>query len=133
MGYNWNKVDRMSTEAAKEYLRRRYYKGVAKKRNANKEDRLAWSLMDSERFVSDPDGGCTYYGFIIGEDFADTYDVETTFDLTDEEIREWINSHMWISNYSPYDCTGEEFTCWIDWHRNPCGVISYVHRTALDI
>ena len=94
MGYNWNKVDRMSAEDAKRYLRRQYLKSKAKRKNAIKEDRLAESLMYSERYKGDSDGGCTYYGFILGEDFADMFDVDTTFELTDEEIGEWVDSHM---------------------------------------
>lgn len=112
---------------------KRLFSRLYKKNRRVTEDRLAESLMYSERFKGDSDGGCTYYGFLLGEDFADMFDVETTFELTDEDIRMWIDSHMRIENNSPYDCTGREFTCWIDWHRNPCGAISYVHRTALDI
>lgn len=35
--------------------------------------------------------------------------------------------------YIPYDCTGQPITLWIDWHRNPSGLISYVHHIGIDV
>ena len=52
---------------------------------------------------------------------------------TDEEIREFIDDSMVMRIYSPYDCTGKLFTVWIEWHRNPSGLISYRHRVGLDV
>ncbi len=52
---------------------------------------------------------------------------------TDEEIREYIDEYLWERIYSPYDCTGQPFTRWINWHRNPCGLVSYIHYKALDV
>lgn len=100
-------------------------------------DRLAHSMYDGtmwQRFRADEDGeGWRLYGFVLGEEFADWYDVETTNDLTDEEVDEWFEDHMAILFYSDYDCTGRAFTQWIDWHRNPDGAISYVHKVGLDV
>ena len=52
--------------------------------------------------------------------------------MSDEEIQECIDD-MRIVICSPYDCTGRELTLWIDWHRNPCGLISVIHRKAIDV
>ncbi len=52
--------------------------------------------------------------------------------LTDEDIEEIIDSYRYIIR-SPYDCTGLPHTCWITWHRNPTGLISYIHRVGLDV
>ena len=52
--------------------------------------------------------------------------------LTDDDIREILDSYRYIVN-SPWDCTGQPTTCWITWHRNPTGLISYIHRVGLDV
>lgn len=54
-------------------------------------------------------------------------------EYTDEDIREFIDDNMRMRIYSPYDCTGKPFTLWIDWHRNPSGLISYRHRIGIDV
>lgn len=51
---------------------------------------------------------------------------------TDADADEWCEDNTYRI-YSPYDCTGKPHTKWIDWHRNPCGRYSYVHRVALDV
>ena len=52
--------------------------------------------------------------------------------LTDDDIREILDTYRYIVN-SPWDCTGQPTTCWLTWHRNPTGLISYIHRVGLDI
>lgn len=80
-------------------------------------------LMDKERNYYDENGeGLTEYGFL-----PDRFN-----NWTDEDLEEYFDS-CWVRIYSPYDCTGKLFTCGIDWHRNPCGRISYQHHLALDI
>ena len=83
------------------------------------------SLMDEERI-----GGCnesgeyfSLFGF-LPENFSK---------YSNEEIRDLLNDFMWEEIRSPYDCTGERFTLWIAFHRNPCGRISYVHRMGIDV
>lgn len=101
------------------------------------KDRLAHSISDGtmwQRFHADGDGeSWSYYGFVMGEEFSDWYDAETTAELTDSDIAEWFEDHMAVRIYSDYDCTGRAFTQGIDWHRNPDGSISYVHHMALDV
>ena len=59
---------------------------------------------------------------------------QNTAAWSDDEIREYIDEYIRIPSWwSPYDCTGKPLTCWIDWHRNPCGLVSYVHRIGLDV
>ena len=54
--------------------------------------------------------------------------------MTDADVREYINENIRVRPpYSPYDCTGREFTWLIDWHRNPSGLISYRNHMTLDI
>lgn len=100
-------------------------------------DKLEHSMSDGtmwQRFREDADGeGWRTYGFVMGEEFADYYDVETTFELTDADISRFFRDHMAITINSCYDCTGKPFTRYIDWHRNPDGAISFVHSVALDV
>lgn len=60
------------------------------------------------------------YGFFVGTGW------------TDDEIREEIEA-MTLRVNSPYDCTGQPFTITINWHRNPSGLISYVHWIGYDV
>lgn len=52
-------------------------------------------------------------------------------DMTDEEIDEWVEG-MREYVHSPYDCSGEVFTLWLHWYRNPCGWISVIHGKGID-
>lgn len=61
------------------------------------------------------------YGFIKGSE-----------NWSDEDIKYWIDSE-WIDIRSPYDCTGKIFTAYIGYHRNPNGIISFIHCKSLDI
>lgn len=114
---------------AKRLLRR-----LVKQELAGKRDRLTHGLIDGrlhERYRYDFDG-VTAYGFVNNGDFVYQYNVESTDQLTDDEIDEWFDRCMAAHINSPYDCTGRLFTFYIDWHRNPCGAISYVHRMVYD-
>ena len=85
-------------------------------------DRLAEGLSQRERRRYDQ-GGESWrdYGFVrLGNG------------LTDDEIADLFRS-MEVRIDSPYDCTGKAFTNRIDWHRNPNGSVSYVHRMSIDI
>ncbi len=79
------------------------------------------SMMDDEVCITNRDGESWY---LVG-----LFDPE---DATDAEIQEWCDDQV-VRIYSDYDCTGRAFTRWISWHRNPCGLVSYVHAMALDI
>lgn len=100
-------------------------------------DKLAHSMYGGtmwQRFRADEDGeGWRTYGFVMGEEFSDWYDVETTNDLTDADIDEWFEDHMAVRIHSDHDCTGKAFTARIDWHRNPDGDISFVHQVRIDV
>lgn len=118
---------------------KRLVKKLAMGERGQRFDRLADSLQVRERTHAD---GETWvdYGFILPEDIIFDFDPDVTptewdayLDLTDEEINEWIRDNMEVNIYSAYDCTGGAFTRWIDWHRNPCGLISYQHHMGLDI
>lgn len=101
-------------------------------------DKLVDSLLYTERTIAGGEGWKNF-GFILPPDIIYDYDTEIQtewdayLDLTDSEINEWINDNMEVRIFSDYDCTGKPFTVSINWHRNPCGLISYVHNMALDI
>lgn len=83
------------------------------------------SLMDEERIGNATEDGeyFSLFGFIP----------EKFNKYSDEEIQELLDECMREEIRSPYDCTGKRFTMWIDFHRNPCGRISYVHRMGIDV
>ena len=81
------------------------------------------SLLEKPR-IGDVDEkyGLTFseYGFIPDSE-----------DWTEEDIKQWkedVRMRIW----SPYDCSGEIFTYWINCHKNPNGLWSYVHHKAMD-
>ena len=83
------------------------------------------SLMDDERVGYCPEDyeSVRLYGFLP----------EAFNSFTDDEVRAWLDDEMRVTINSPYDCTGKWFTCWITFHRNPNGRISYIHRMSLDV
>ena len=106
----------MLPKEVKRFLRRVYNQ---------KPKREITSLMDDERigdFSEDGEYFCVY-GFLP----------EFCGNFTDDEIKEYLDEYMRETFNSPYDCTGWRFTLWIDFHRNPCGRISYVHRMGIDV
>lgn len=108
-------------------LLKRLYKNTERARAdalAARECMLNSSLRDSERYHAE-DEYTYYYGFV-------DFDGDDPNDVTDDEIQEFFDSQRMVI-VSPYDCTGYEFTRWIDWHRNPDGSVSYVHATGRDV
>lgn len=91
------------------------------KRNHGGVMREVKPLTKAHRIRVDEDGEhWTEYGLFNGRG------------LTDEDIEEIMDSYRYIVR-SPYDCTGLPTTCWITWHRNPTGLISYIHCVTLDL
>jgi hypothetical protein len=93
--------------------------------------RRACPLMASGRvhYADDDYEAYTEYGFLVNYKGEPLNGIE----YTDEDIREFIRDNMVLRIHSPYDCSGEMFTMWVDWHRNPSGLISYRHRVGLDV
>lgn len=59
--------------------------------------------------------------------------VENPDDWTDEEIEDFIMSEVGYGPInSPYDCTGQRFTAWTSWSRQPCGIVM-IHAWGLDV
>lgn len=85
-------------------------------------DRLAQSLMESPRIHCGENDWDSYteYGFLHGVGY------------TDEDLDE-IREDMRLRVTSPYDCSGQHFTMWLIFHRNPSGLISYTHRIGIDV
>ena len=98
----------------KKILRKHYSQGVPKEvRPLTEESRIGdFGGLYEECF--------TEYGFLRGTDY------------TDEELDE-IREDMRLRVTSPYDCSGQHFTMWLTFHRNPSGLISYIHRIGTDI
>lgn len=95
-------------------------KGEVKRRSHG--DRYAMSLQDEPRRIARDYDSFVEYGFYE----ADGY--------TDEEITEFLDEEYRIPHYcSPYDCTGKAFTMFLEWHRNPCGLISFRHTVGYDV
>ena len=122
----------MSDKAYRKWLKKQYLKyGKTAMR-----DRLAHSMGDGlmwQRFRADSDGeGWCYYGF-ASDAIADDYCVDSCDELTDSEVTAWFDECMAVVICSDYDCTGRTFTYMIDWHRNPDGSISFVHRMSVDV
>ena len=86
------------------------------------KDPLRHSLREAPRYRHDDcmEEYTTEYGYLP----------EWTNGATDEEIRECIDD-MWIYNNSPYDCSGNLFTLFIDYKRTPAGVW-YIHKYGRD-
>lgn len=81
------------------------------------------SLLEEPRVGDvDEEYGLTFseYGFIPDSE-----------DWTEEDIKQW-KEDVRMRVRSPYDCSGETFTYWIDCHKNPNGLWSYVHHKAVD-
>lgn len=104
------------------------------------EDRLKRGLRASDRVRYDDDGeSWMVYGYIMPSDilhhFANRKDHDwgDYLSLTDDEVQEFVDECMTVRIFSDYDCTGKAFTRWIDWHRNPCGLISFVHAMSVDL
>lgn len=97
------------------YVLKRAYKGKQAKKTLPllEEPRVAYEENDWETAYE--------YGFLSHRT-----------DLTDEEIQE-LKDEMRLVICSPYDCTGKRFTRYIDTHRNPSGLVSYVHCMGLDV
>ena len=73
-------------------------------------------------------------------DYHRDYDAFTEYGFLPEKCNAWSDDA--IDEYvddlrervtSPYDCSGQRFTHWITWHRNPNGRISVVHRLGIDV
>lgn len=104
----------------------KYYKKMLSheyKRNHRAIDTIDESLLTCSRYGYDEDEWeyMTEFGYL-----------STRTDLTDEEISDLVEDMRMVIN-SPYDCTGKQFTCWISTHRNPSGLVSYIHRIGIDV
>ena len=104
----------------------------------DEDNRLSFGLLEDDRVCLDDDGeSWRVYGYIKPSDilyYLGRHAIwENYISLTDDDIREFVDECMTVRIYADYDCTGRPFTRWIDWHRNPCGLISYVHAMAVDV
>lgn len=105
------------------------------------EDRLRMGLMSCDKVCMEDDGeSWKVYGFIKPNDILYYFDNpndlgawERYMSLTNDDIHEFVNDCMVVNIFSDYDCTGRSFTRYVHWHRNPCGLISYVHAMTIDV
>ena len=117
----WNvTLEYFAEEYGRDSDKYKHMKRAAKKA-LNSGETICPTLTEEARVhYSYDDEYWTEYGFLHGTDYSD------------DEVREIIED-MRYRIYSPYDCTGKPFTMWIDWHRNPTGLISFIHRVGLDV
>lgn len=118
MKYNCASIKRMKDGLAKNDAMIRY---IEKRCHKTKPKTIKSLQDDTHLHYSDRLGESWFeYGFFEAKDW------------TDEEIQEFVDD-MEIHINSPYDCTGMVFTQWITWHRNPCGLVSVIHKKGLDV
>jgi len=83
-----------------------------------------------------PGEDCTGYGEIVGCCWRYDSGWRKVFfkgeHWTKEEMQEFIDDNWVEYRPSPYDCTGQLFTCGIDCFNVPSGVVCYI-REALDV
>ena len=119
------KIARLVKRGKKDEALALFDKYMSKRENNRKPSAPRPSLLDApHRYCSDDDWE-SYIEFGFLPDYTRTY--------SDEEVEEWIDDYMRMVINSPYDCTGKLFSAWIDWHRNPTGLISYRHCIGIDI
>ena len=111
-------------EISSEMLNRIMEKKVCKSNRWGRKPKEVKPLMEEERR--------RYFGE-YGESMVDYGFAILDREMTDEEITEELDWHLRMEVNSPYDCTGQLFTKWIDWHRNPNGTVSYQHYIGLDV
>ena len=86
-----------------------------------KSDPLLYSMSERPRWRSNDK---------YGEGLCE-YGIKHMEDWSDEAVQGYFDSCR-VEIHSDYDCTGELFTAWIHWHRNPDGSVSYVHQLLVD-
>lgn len=107
------KDEKARQEKVIRYILKRAYRGKQAKETLSllEDSRIAYPENDWETAIE--------YGFL-------------GYNMTDEEIQDCIDS-MRLVIRSPYDCTGQRFTRWITVHKNPSGLVSFVHYMGLDV
>ena len=89
-------------------------------------DPLEKPMTEGWRSLMDDECGEEGYDFRI-------LPVKNPDDWEDEEIEEYIlNKVGYPPINSPYDCTGKRFTMWVNWKRQPAGIVM-IHRWGLDV
>lgn len=116
----------LTAEQAKAF--KRVLKGVGKReveRNSH-GDPYAESISEKPRKAyRDYDSWIEYGLYELDEEQAKMTDEEL-----DKDIWDAFKIHF---RREAWDCTGKPFTMAINWHRNPCGLVSIKHHIALDV
>lgn len=67
-------------------------------------------------------------------DYGFEYGFLPFMNWSDKEIEEYLDENVRIKIvHSQYDCTGQLFTSFINWKRNPSGLISFVNHLGIDV
>ena len=107
---------------------RKIYKKIVSERVRKESfgDPYQVSLMEKPRKGNGSYDGYTEYGlYELDEDQKS---------LSDKELQELVYNEFAIPEWhSPYDCTGKAFTEYISVHKNPCGLVSIIHRIEYDV
>ena len=84
------------------------------------------SLMDMPRKYWESYDGYVEYGL---------YELtEAQKNMSEKELRDLIYEEFAIPEWhSQYDCTGKAFTQFINFHKNPCGLVSIIHHVGFDV
>ena len=109
-----------------EKIVRKFLRRCAKTQMHNLKDPYKVSLMESPRKGNGSYDGYVEYGL---------YELsEEQKRMTEQELRDEIYEAFAIPVWhSPYDCTGKAFTEYINFHKNPCGLVSIIHHVGYDV
>lgn len=114
---------------------KRAIKEFYKRSNRASSDSLAVSLRVKNRTIVDDDGeGWTDYGYLDDDAyFTIMRDTGEYAVFSDEAIDNYFRDYVMVRIYSDYDCTGQAFTDWLNWHMNPDGSVSFQHHMSIDV
>lgn len=121
MKYNLMAFKRYANKRGWDDVSREMFNRRIEKRAHKGKPRVIESLINNPRFYDED-----------SESFYEYWLEDGMEDWTDEEIKQYADD-MIERIYSPWDCTGKRFTIYIHYHRNPSGLVSFVHYFGIDI
>lgn len=118
MKYNVQAIKRMKDQSLKQEAIGRL---IDKRLHNQRIFRCDGGLRDTIHYICEDEYGESVREFWF-EDFGD---------WTDEELEDYTRDLI-VRNPYPWDCSGLMVTYGLTWHRNPSGLISFVHWRVRD-
>lgn len=122
MKYNMATLKRLQKNGKQDLLNEAWKRHLLKSINKQRPKKDYGGLRDCTHYLCNDEMGESVWEFWI----------EDKGNLTDEELQEYIDE-MEVHNNTPYDCSGLLCTAWIQFHRNPSGLVSFIHKRNLDV